>query len=263
MLLRVKRGLVRVAMRTAAVAKVARGASAFHCPACGYRGPFLAAGPPAHRRRDARCPSCGAAERHRLQALVIRDVLAPLAQAAVARRGSLALAVHFAPEPQIGRQLAALYPRYLTADLSGVGVDRREDLRALSLEDASVDLVYASHVLEHVDDDRAALSEIARVLAPGGVAVLPVPVLCDATVEYGAANPAEHHHVRAPGLDYFDRYRAVFAQVDVLDSSGWPGEHQLMLHEDRTVFPTPERPLRTAMGAGPHLDYVPVCAAQV
>jgi 2-polyprenyl-6-hydroxyphenyl methylase/3-demethylubiquinone-9 3-methyltransferase len=43
------------------------------------------------------------------------------------------------------------------------------------LEDASVDFVFASEVLEHVYDTRNALSEIARVLAPGGRFLLTVP----------------------------------------------------------------------------------------
>jgi SAM-dependent methyltransferase len=67
----------------------------------------------------------------------------------------------------------------------GRGVDRREDLTHLSFPDGSFDLVYASHVLEHILDDQSAIREIRRVLSVGGVAVLPVPIISNSTVEYG------------------------------------------------------------------------------
>jgi SAM-dependent methyltransferase len=51
----------------------------------------------------------------------------------------------------------------------------RGDLTALPFPDASVDRVMASEVLEHIPDDAAAFAEIARVLKPGGRAVVTVP----------------------------------------------------------------------------------------
>src|SRR5205085_10485091 len=51
----------------------------------------------------------------------------------------------------------------------------RGDLTALPFPDASVDRVIASEVLEHIPDDTAALTEIARVLRPGGRAATTVP----------------------------------------------------------------------------------------
>ncbi|PWW23596.1 methyltransferase family protein [Geodermatophilus normandii] len=51
----------------------------------------------------------------------------------------------------------------------------RGDLRHLPFPDASVDRVMASEVLEHIPDDGTAMAEIARVLKPGGRAVVTVP----------------------------------------------------------------------------------------
>lgn len=51
----------------------------------------------------------------------------------------------------------------------------RLDSDALPFADASFDLVTTLDVLEHIDDDRAALGEIARVLKPGGRLVATVP----------------------------------------------------------------------------------------
>jgi SAM-dependent methyltransferase len=48
--------------------------------------------------------------------------------------------------------------------------EKAEDPR-LPFDDATFDLVYSTSVLEHVSDHRAALSEMARVLKPGGVSL--------------------------------------------------------------------------------------------
>jgi SAM-dependent methyltransferase len=49
------------------------------------------------------------------------------------------------------------------------------DLRKCPLEDQCVDGVTALNVLEHIDDDFAALNEIFRILTPGGIAHVEVP----------------------------------------------------------------------------------------
>jgi ubiquinone/menaquinone biosynthesis C-methylase UbiE len=43
---------------------------------------------------------------------------------------------------------------------------------ALPFEDSSVDLVWCERVLQHLDDPQTAINDIARVLRPGGCAVL-------------------------------------------------------------------------------------------
>jgi SAM-dependent methyltransferase len=51
----------------------------------------------------------------------------------------------------------------------------RFDLTRCPLPDACVDVVVALNVLEHIEDDRAAASELARLLRPGGAAVIELP----------------------------------------------------------------------------------------
>lgn len=51
------------------------------------------------------------------------------------------------------------------------------DARDLPLPDASFDLLVAFDVLEHIEEDHLAASEIARILKPGGTALIAVP--CD------------------------------------------------------------------------------------
>lgn len=51
------------------------------------------------------------------------------------------------------------------------------DVQALPFRDDSVDLVIGTGLLEHVEDDRQVLSEVARVLKPGGRAHMEVPFM--------------------------------------------------------------------------------------
>ena len=62
-------------------------------------------------------------------------------------------------------------------------VDERMDITDIQHPDHSFDVIYCSHVLEHVPDDRAAMREFHRTLDPGGWAVLNVPINADRTFE--------------------------------------------------------------------------------
>lgn len=183
------------------------------CPICGYRGVFL---DHAGRRRQV-CPGCGSRARHRALHLALGDY---------ARRHALPRferALHFAPEACLRGTVAGLADRIVTADLEPRGVDLSLDICRLPFRDGAFGLVIASHVLEHVVDDRSALAEIRRVLAPGGLALLLVPVTVEKTIEYGAADPLRNDHVRECGPDYFDRYGEAGFRVELLRSDRLPG----------------------------------------
>jgi predicted SAM-dependent methyltransferase len=224
----------------------------WRCPICRYHGPFADVRRPSSSRRFAACPSCGALERHRLQSLAMREVLRDADAARLAF-------VHFAPEGYFRQEWRRRFGTYLTADLDRDDVALHADLCRLPFRDESLDVVYASHVLEHIRDDAHAIAEIWRVLRPGGMAVLPVPLVGRTTVEYGEANPHEWGHWRAPAPDYFDRYRERFREVREYASAMFPEEHQLYVYEDMTKWPTAEHPLRQRVEGDRHQDIVPVC----
>lgn len=96
---------------------------------------------------------------------------------------------------EVGPGLRARLPVSGTrfVDLSPVAVDRLNaaggvavegSIEALPIDDNSVDLLCAFDVLEHVADDRAALGELTRVLRPGGVLFLSVPLYASAWTRF-------------------------------------------------------------------------------
>jgi SAM-dependent methyltransferase len=226
----------------------------FLCPWCWYDGKFLDERQAYGRRRNARCPSCGVLERHRLQRCVLGEVLE-------GRDLSALSVLHVAPDPKIGPYLSEKAGRYVAADIAPRGNQIRADLRRLQFEDACFDIVYASHVLEHIDRDEDALAEVRRVLRPGGVALLPVPIVADRTIEYPHPVAVEHGHVRAPGMDYFEKFSRYFTKIELRSSSDYADRFQLYIYEDRSRFPNRFGPFRPAMTGDKHLDFVPICHA--
>lgn len=220
----------------------------FVCPICDYHGPFYGVNTEKHEH----CPKCNANVRVRLQYLVIEELrkIHQLSNMAV---------LHFAPEKVLETYFRRIFRQYNSADLANPRVDYQADLLNLPFGDQSYDFLFASHVLEHIENDQKALSEIRRVLKPGGIAILPVPIVGVKTIEYTEPNPEECGHVRAPGQDYFERYVQYFSNVKVFNSKDFSEEYQLFNYEDRTIWPTVKMPLRLAMEGERHLDYVPVC----
>jgi SAM-dependent methyltransferase len=118
--------------------------------------------------REVECPWCRSNDRERLLYLFLRR------DTDLFRRRLRVL--HVAPEARLQRAIAAKQRSYETTDLAMPGVDFHAELASIPRPDASYDAVLCSHVLEHVPDDRAAMRELRRVLAPGGFAVLQVPI---------------------------------------------------------------------------------------
>jgi ubiquinone/menaquinone biosynthesis C-methylase UbiE len=88
----------------------------------------------------------------------------------------------------------------------------RLDVTKLPFADGSFDAIICLHVLEHVDDDISAMREFRRVLTPGGLAVLQVPIGGDTTIEDPVTDPRERlkrygqeDHVRLYGRDFEKR----------------------------------------------------------
>lgn len=104
------------------------------------------------------------------------------------------------------------------------------DITDLKLQDDSFSLVWCSHVLEHIENDRKAIAEFFRVLRPSGLAVILVPIYGAKTYEdieiQSPEERLEHFkqedHVRLYGSDIESRFADVGFKVDVLRVSDIP-----------------------------------------
>jgi SAM-dependent methyltransferase len=133
--------------------------------------------------------------------------------------------LHVAPERQFEKLLRErIGPGYLTADLLNPRAMVKMDITNIQYEDDSFDVVYCSHVLEHVDDDNKAMREFRRILKKTGWAVLLVPLTAETTFEDpSVTDPRERlrlfgqvDHVRRYGLDFEDRLRNAGFSVEVV-----------------------------------------------
>ena len=163
-------------------------------------------------RPNARCPRCGALERHRLIWLYLEH------------RTNLYTdhlrVLHLAPEPVLQRKLRSM-PNldYISADLCSPNVQIKFDICRIPFSDNTFDVILCSHVLKHIPDDRQAMAELFRVMKSAGWGILQVPLDVDREHTFEDENvvsPEErehmfgqHDHVRVYGRDYYDRLRSV------------------------------------------------------
>jgi Methyltransferase domain len=160
------------------------------------------------KEQNRRCPVCGSLERHRLVWLFMHqktNLFTP------PRKRML----HIAPEPCLASNFEGCENiDYVSANLTGYAMTRA-DLTQLCFPYGIFDAVYASHVLEHIPDDRGAMREIYRTLKPGGWALLQVPIKAKSTNEDATIKDPDKRkqafgrrdHVRVYGEDYYDRLR--------------------------------------------------------
>ena len=196
------------------------GAELHYCPVCDNNvRRFLPFGEP--QRAHARCPCCGALERHRLDWIF-------LAQRTNLFDRQHKKMLHVAPEAFLVARFRNIEGiDYLSADLNDPSAMERMDLTDIHHPDDSFQVIYCSHVLEHIPNDRKALAELYRVLSLGGWAMLQVPITAEQTYEdptIVTPEARQRHfgqwdHVRLCGPDYADRMRDAGFVVEVLPAT--------------------------------------------
>lgn len=124
------------------------------------------------------CPFCSACDRDRMYALYLRDYFK-----SIVLNGAFKF-IDFAPSGALSdfiKETISQLPQtfiYRTADLFREDVNDRVDIMDMrGYRDESVDFFICSHILEHVRHDKKALSELYRILKPGGQGILVVPIV--------------------------------------------------------------------------------------
>lgn len=136
--------------------------------------------------------------------------------------------LHFAPEQAFYKRFREMkHLDYTTTDLNSPLADVKADICDLPFKDNDYDIIFCNHVLEHIPDDAKAMSELYRVLKPGGMAILQIPQELDREVTFEdntITDPTErakifgqYDHVRVYGRDYFNTLRKFGFIVDEVD----------------------------------------------
>jgi SAM-dependent methyltransferase len=179
------------------------------CPVCekSYKK-FLPYGR-INTRANALCPNCLSLERHRLIWVYLKETTNFFTQKLDV--------LHIAPEACFIKRFEKQHgDRYITADIESPLAKVKMDIHTIPFPEKTFDVVLCNHVLEHVDNDIKAMSEISRVLKPGGFAIMQVPFfnpVPDMTIEDPTITDArarekafgQDDHVRKYGKDYPQR----------------------------------------------------------
>lgn len=157
------------------------------------------------------CPVCGAHDRERHLKLYFEELK-------LFEKISNSRILHFAPEHHFSYYIASFQPElHIKADLFPSSPTVLSlNIEAIPYDDNSFDIVIANHILEHVSNIDAALSEINRVLKPDGIAILQTPFSNkqETTLEDPAINTDElrlqyygqEDHVRLFGKNIFEYF---------------------------------------------------------
>jgi len=204
----------------------------YECPVCGGR--FRKMMPYGNKGADNRlCPKCLSLERHRLLWIYLRDFTTFF-------NGNFKV-LHIAPEQSLRKQFRKMKNlSYTTADMVSPIAELHFDVMNIPLPDASYDIVFCNHVLEHVENDITAMKQIHRILKLGGWAVMQVPLnpKFDVTFEDNSiTSPKErervfgqYDHVRWHGNDYPERLKSAGFRVEVFNPEQTLGSKLIELY---------------------------------
>ncbi len=193
--------------------------------------------------RDVLCPVCGSSDRIRLLYHFLKTKTSLF-------RDDLKL-LHIAPEPSLEYILKS-HPKidYLTADLNPDKVMMQMDITEIPFPEDIFDAIICNHVLEHIPNDRKAMSELFRVLKNTGWAILQVPIskTLENTFEDNTITEPEERekmfgqtdHVRIYGQDYPKKLKNAGFKVEIyrwkddpaINSKG----NKLRLNPEEVVF---------------------------
>ena len=180
----------------------------YYCPVCGEASKKFNDGGVGKRRKNARCPTCGSLERHRVFWVCFVNVVWPKLP-----HGKKKL-LHVAPEKVFTELLVSSDEiNYLSGDLMMPQAMVKLDLTDIQFENNTFDIIICSHILEHIPEDRKAMAEMFRVTKPGGFLLIMVPTYGNKTYEdFSITSPdqrAKHFgqddHVRKYGMDIMGR----------------------------------------------------------
>jgi SAM-dependent methyltransferase len=216
------------------------------CPVCNSKfSRFVPYGRGESARENALCPHCQALERHRLIWLYLKEKTNFF-------EAELKV-LHIAPESCFIHRFENMKNLdYITADIESPLAKIKMDIHEIPFQEDTFDVAFCNHVMEHVENDIKAMSEIHRVLKPQGWAIIQVPFMKE-----GLATTYEDASI----LTEAERFKA-FGQEDHLRMYGTDYGRRLekggfdVQEDDFVKQITPEKVLRYAL---PQNEIIYVC----
>ncbi|WP_338733349.1 class I SAM-dependent methyltransferase [Mangrovimonas cancribranchiae] len=192
--------------------RILKKGTAVNCPVCNWQGKNFLQGC---------CPKCRSLARTRL---------IPYSINYFKLSGEQLNVLHVAPnrnEYLSAKRALGGVKTYDKLDIRQVAhVNLVQDLTRLTLADALYDRAIIWHVFEHIVEDTKAISEVYRVLKPGGKLLMSVPIYPannpktyeDPSIPYKDYEKVHGHddHCRSCGLDYFKRFEAAGFTTETL-----------------------------------------------
>ena len=215
-------GLIRLSYPFKMVAPLLYRGNKVECPVCEHSfSKFLSYGSYQAHRENVLCPHDLTLERHRLMWLYLRDHSNFFTEEGLE-------VLHIAPEQCFHKKFKNQKNiNYLTGDLESPLADLHFDLHDIPLEDNRFNVIFCNHVMEHVADANKCMSELYRVMKPGGWGIMQVPQ--DFSRELTFEDPTivtpedrEKHywqkdHVRLFGKDYPEWLKKAGFEVELFD----------------------------------------------
>lgn len=118
-------------------------------------------------RSEKTCPKCGSLERDRkLWKVVSNEFL----------KAKISI-LDFSPSRSLVRKFKTIAEiNYVSTDFCGNFIaDFQYDITNLNIPNATFDLICCYHILEHVENDSLAISELYRVLKQNGIVIIQTP----------------------------------------------------------------------------------------
>lgn len=129
---------------------------------------------------DLLCPNCGSRSRTRQ--------LYELVKNGERLNGNV---LHFSPTRALYRKFKTLNINYFSSDFENeFTADHNYDITSIPVDSDYFDTIICYHILEHIENDTKAMSELFRVLKPSGLCYIQTP--------YKTGNIYEDHTITTP-----------------------------------------------------------------
>lgn len=168
-------------------------------------------------RENNICPCCGVKDRMRWFYYLLKNKLCIL--------NATGRLLHFAPENPIYdyiKQNGNI--DYYTCDILPGRAMHVVDITDIPFKENTFDYIISNHIMEHIKDEKKAVSEIKRVLKPNGKWIFSFPICTDMKTyendeiimpEDKLEAYGQEDHVRLYGFDYKERFENYGLKIEV------------------------------------------------